>query len=285
MTMGHTRKGLFAIVTALALWCGMLVCLEIGRRIGIAHLRAWGPDALSGAGAVAGIVFSLLAFLLGFAFNGAAKRFDRRRELVINLASSIGTSWRRIDVLTPERQTPIRPLFLRYVDALLAWYAGGADVDPLRAPAAVTDVQDAIWSRAVAACRGRENGLALRLLLPSLGETFGAVGRERMARRIHPPRLIAVMLAVTELAAALFAGYAMANTPGHNWLYIIGVTMSVAVTTFVIIDLEYPRLGFVRIDAMHQELLDLRKTFITHDMVDDPDAASDEEAREPAAAD
>src|SRR5579884_4077378 len=99
MAARHARQGLLAITAALALWLGLLLCLEIGRRIGIGHLQAWGPEARSGADAVDGAVFGLLALLVGFSFNGAANRFVRRRELVAEAANSIGTAWQRVDLL------------------------------------------------------------------------------------------------------------------------------------------------------------------------------------------
>src|SRR6185312_2615841 len=94
--MRRSRRGLLAIGVAAALWVGMVLCLEVGRRIGVAHLRAWGAEARSGVGAVDCAVFGLLALLAGFTFNGAAGRFDRRRELVAEEANSIGTAWQRI---------------------------------------------------------------------------------------------------------------------------------------------------------------------------------------------
>ena len=49
------------------------------------------------------------------------------------------------------------------------------------------------------------------LLLPSLNELFGAVEKERLARAIHPPRLIYVLLTIAALTGAVFVGYALAT--------------------------------------------------------------------------
>jgi hypothetical protein len=42
---------------------------------------------------------------------------------------------------------------------------------------------------------------------------FGAVERERLARRMHPPVVIYVMLALATKAASLFGGHAMSAAP------------------------------------------------------------------------
>jgi hypothetical protein len=98
------------------------------------------------------------------------------------------------------------------------------------------------------------------LLLPSLNDMFGAVDRERTMRRIHPPLLVFAMLGLSALAAAVFAGYSLANTPSRNWIYIIGVATAISLAMYAILELEYPRLGWVRIDDMDRELTDLRAT-------------------------
>ena len=61
------------------------------------------------------------------------------------------------------------------------------------------------------------------------------------------------------LAAALFAGYGL-SSGAHNWMHILGVAGTVSLATYVIIDLEFPRLGLIRIDSMDRALLELRET-------------------------
>jgi hypothetical protein len=77
-----------------------------------------------------------------------------------------------------------------------------------------------------------------------------------LAMRVHPPNVIFGMLALMSLAGALLAGYAMA--PNRNWLHEIGFAATVAFAVYVIIDLEYPRFGLIRVDSFDQALIELR---------------------------
>ena len=43
-----------------------------------------------------------------------------------------------------------------------------------------------------------------------------------------------------------------------DWVHKVGFAAIVALTVYVILDIEYPRLGFIRIDAIDQVLLDVR---------------------------
>jgi hypothetical protein len=259
--MLYTHFELLSVGLAVGLFIAMLVFLEFGRRLGLRQLGREGADARLGVGVVDNIVYALLGLLIGFTFSGAAARFDHRRDLVAQEVNAIGTAWQRLDLLPVEPRDAIRSGFRRYVDALLVSYTNGpSSVDPFGEPAPLARAQDDIWSRAVAACLTPSGEGARILLLPALNEMFDVVQTERMARRMHPPIVIFAMLGVTALAAALLAGYGIASTPTRNWIYLLGIAATVSVSAYVIIDLEYPRLGFINIDATHQLLVDLRAT-------------------------
>ena len=261
--MTHLRFSLGALLLVACLFLGMLLFLELGRRVGIRQTAKHGAAARAGVGVADSAVYALLALLLGFAFSGATTRFDQRRDLIISEASAISTAWQRIDALPAETRGPIRAQFQRYVDALIASYV---DAAPPGSPkesqqlAALSATSNDLWTGSMAAVLAPGGEPARMLLLPSLNEMFDVVDRERFARRMHPPPIIWIMLAISALAASLFAGYGMSTAPKRNWIFHIGIAATISIVTFVIVDLEYPRLGIVRIDAFDQELVRLRST-------------------------
>ena len=52
----------------------------------------------------------------------------------------------------------------------------------------------------------------------------------------------------------------MARGKTRSWMHIIGFAAIVAITMYVILDLEYPRLGLIRVDAVDQAMADLRQS-------------------------
>src|SRR5262245_16840999 len=118
MNMGLT---LSSILFVGGLFCGMLLLLELGWRLG----RRQGRDAeggQAGVGAVEGAVFALMGLLIAFTFSGAATRFDSRRQVIVEEANAIGTAWLRLDLLPSAAQPALRDMFRRYLDARLAVY-------------------------------------------------------------------------------------------------------------------------------------------------------------------
>jgi hypothetical protein len=248
----------WSVGISVALFFGMLVCLELGRRFGLRQVRKNGAAARTGVGVVDGTVYGLLGLLLGFVFSGAAGRFDARRALIADEANNISTAWLRIDVLPAELQPAIRAGFRNYVDAIVATYATEIPDDPYEATPEMVRAERDIWSKGVAACLTPGGEKARMLLLPAINEMFDAVEREHAARRMHPPHLIYSMLGLMALAASLFGGYGLSSAPTRNWMYVIGVSATIAAAVYVIIELEYPRLGWVQVDAT--QLTQLRKT-------------------------
>ena len=68
------------------------------------------------------------------------------------------------------------------------------------------------------------------------------------------------MLGTLTLACSLIAGYDMANRKRLNLLHSAGFALVLAVTVYVIIDLEYPRVGLIQMTDSDQVLADLRQS-------------------------
>ena len=50
----------------------------------------------------------------------------------------------------------------------------------------------------------------------------------------------------------------MASSPTRNWIYTLGIAATVSSAAYVIIELEYPRVGLIRVDPMDQVLREFR---------------------------
>ena len=75
----------------------VLISAEAGWRLG--NYRRQRPDHEEDApvGAIVGATIGLLAFLLAFTFGMAASRYDTRKQLVLQEANAIGTTYLRAD--------------------------------------------------------------------------------------------------------------------------------------------------------------------------------------------
>jgi hypothetical protein len=245
---------------ALFLFVAIVAMLEVGRRLGRRRAARDGEATSEGTGALAGAVYGLLALLVAFTFSGATGRFDERRHLVVKEANAIGTAYLRIDMAAPGAQPALRDSFRRYLDARIDVYKKLPDLAASQAELArANQLQGEIWAQGVAATRMPESHPSLAvLLLPALNEMIDITTTRTMATRIHPPLVIFLMLIGLALVAALLAGHDLARGASRRWIHTLGYAAILSATVYVIIDIEFPRRGFIRVDAIDQVLVDLR---------------------------
>jgi hypothetical protein len=246
-------------VYSISLFLGMLLLLELGRRIAL-RKRASGSDKEpAGIAAVEGAVFALFGLLVAFTFSGSIERFDKHRELIAEETNAIGTAYLRLDLLPKSAQPALRELFAKYLDARLDVYRTLPDIEAAKAALAASNhLQDEIWAHAVDASRLPDSHPdAAKILLPALNVMIDITTTREMAANLHPPAIIFTLLFVLGLVCSLFAGYGMGAGP-RSWLHILGFTAVTVITVFVILDIEYPRQGLFRADAYDQVLINLR---------------------------
>jgi hypothetical protein len=251
---------LYTVLFAIALAIIMLALIEIGRRVGTRHLTADIAETRKGLAVVDGAIFSLLGLLVAFTFYGAAERFDARRRMVIDEGSAIGTAWSRLDMLDKDDRPALQELFRQYLDARMGAYrraseSAAAEISLARS----LQLQDEIWQRSIAACGKPLSFPPGPLLIPALGEMFHVAHARVAAARIHPPGIIFAALVALTLVSAFMIGHGMAGRKSRSWTHIIGYIITMVGVIYIIFQLEYPLLGFIRIESMDQVLVELRQ--------------------------
>lgn len=249
------------IIVALGLLVGLLVLLEVGRRVGQRQRAAAGDASNEGLGALSGAVFGLMGLLVAFTFSSAATKFDWRRSLIAQEANSVGTAWLRIDLLPTAEQPGFREKFRTYLDERLASYRAMPDVTKALFHAErATALQSEIWTDAVRATSGDHR--ASTLLLPAINDMIDITTTRMMATKTHPPVVIFGLLIAVALACALLAGHGLGGRTTRSWLHMIAFAVILAFSVYVILDLEFPRIGLIRLDAADEVLTELRRSML-----------------------
>lgn len=250
-----------AIVSIVLIFAALVGCVALGTRAGRRRAAIHGASAHAGLGAVEGAVFGLLGLLLAFTFSAAAGRFDARREMIVKEAEAIDAAYRRIDLLPEDARLGLRALFGKYLDARLAYYAGIPEFqDPMAGLERIEGIENEIWTRAVSACKASGGLEAKLLVLPAINEMYAIAAKRLMALRMHTPGLVFAVLLALSLICAMIGGYALSGGKGHRWMHLIGFAVTLAITLYLIIDFEYPRIGLIRADSFDRILIELRRS-------------------------
>lgn len=251
---------LILLSVSLGLFLGMLLFYEIGRKIGIGTLKRDPKGLAKGIKAAEGSVFALLGLIIAFTFSGAASRFEARRALITEEANTIGTAYLRLDLLPADAQPPLRDLFRQYAEfrarppsivtaaSADAWYVTSDKF-----------LQD-IWSKSLAASRRSDaDSHATVLMVPALNEMIDITTTRERATKDHPPPAIYLLLVGLSLVGALLVGYAAASNLRRTWLHATTFAAIMGLSVYLILDMEYPRIGLIKVGDSDQALLDARE--------------------------
>jgi hypothetical protein len=247
------------LVFVIGLFAVILIALEFGRRLWQWQVASGREPETTGVGAVTSAIFALLGLLIAFTFSGAAGRFDMRRTMIVQEANDIGTAYLRLDLLPQPARGELQETFRQYLDARLEAYRAVPDRKRIDAALARSDVlREHLWTKSVTESQRTTSTAATMLLLPALNAAFDTASTRLASTREHPPSVIFIMLLALCLVGALFAGYGMAGRGPRNWLHALLFVASLTVTLYVILDLEFPRLGLIRVDAFDEVLQEAR---------------------------
>jgi len=116
MLFGLNEWLIVTIVIAL-----FLSAIEIGFRLGRRGKAKGNEPTRSQVNVLQAASLGLLALLLGFTFSMALTRFDTRKQLVLDEANAIGTTFLRAQLLPDPARKEVSDLLRRYVDVGLSF--------------------------------------------------------------------------------------------------------------------------------------------------------------------
>ena len=252
----------YSIPVILFLSVGMYLLLRLGERIGRKHLECGGGKLKDTFGVVDGPIFALFGLLVAFTFSSALTRFEGRRALIVQEANAIGTAYLRLDLLPPSDRDPLQGYFKKYVDSRIRTYELIPNMNAvLKECERSQGLQSQIWKGALEGVAKSPNTLAGMQLIPALNEMIDITTTRSSAMQFHTPMVIFGMLMALSLITSLLVGYQFAGLEKKNRLHPVLFIITISITCYVILDMEYPRLGFIRMDSADAILRDVRMSF------------------------
>lgn len=258
--MDEFLLGIFARewVASLVVAGVLLLLATTGSRLGL-RLHAARDEAHRGQiSAVQGAVLGMLGLLLGFTLSFAVGRYDLRRELVVQEASAIGTTWLRAALLPDAHEAPVRDLLRRYVDVRLK-YQALAD-DPARLAEGMhlnADIQAELWKHATAAAKEAPNNIT-GMFIVSLNQMIDIDSERIAAAQARIPGGVWLLLLIVAASGCFMTGFNFGMQGARTKLGSVFLPLLYAAVILLIFDLAQPRLGLIR--TSQQPLIDLQQT-------------------------
>jgi hypothetical protein len=231
----------------------LLLIAEVGYRMGVSIPVREDEAAKSEIGGYQGAVLGLLALLLGFTFSMALTHYDLRRNLVVQEANSIGTTYLRASFLPGEARDISRRLLCDYVQLRTREDASLADQSLLSKQAA--GIQAALWKQTESAAALAPTPITASYIT-SLNETIDLASTRLAAARYRVPGALWLLLLIVAIFGMWAAGFS-AGVNGKRALFLtIGLPVLITLVLLLITDISSPRRGLIRNDE--SSMLELR---------------------------
>ena len=243
------------IVIYLVFFAFMIATTEAGFHLGRRSEDNTPDKTKSHVSTVEAGILGVLGLLLGFTMSMAVSRFEVRKQLVLDEANAIGTSCLRTELLPVPQGSEIASLLRQYVDVRVQYGTAGNDL-PLDALHTQTvRLQNEFWARAVAYGQKDPNPVRAGLLLQSLNQAIDLESARTMALQNHVPASVIYVNAIVGLLAAMVVGYAFGLNGRRQIFSMCVLALAITLVLTLIIDLDRPRSGLIRISQ--QPMIDL----------------------------
>jgi len=232
------------LLIALCLISGVVAAHEVGFWLG--SLVGSSDDAFDRQVAlVRGSTAALVAFLIGFAFSGAASRFIDRLDIIVKEANALGTAYLRADAISEPQRSELKAALKEYTADRVRLLSGERrdQIEPLLAK--VGGLHERMWQAAIKGTQ--DNALLMMVALPPINEVIDLHSVHlAMARRHLPLPIMAVLLGTAAIGVGLI-GFGNGRVGRRFSLLdsVYGVVLAVAL--WMTIDLDYPGIGVIKV--------------------------------------
>src|SRR6476660_2565676 len=189
------------LLVALGLIAGVVAAHEIGFWLG-SLTRSTDEPFNRQLAVVRTSTAALVAFLVGFAFSGAASRFIDRLDIIVKEANALGTAYLRADTIAEPQRGELKAALKEYTaDRVTLLSREGRDqIEPLLAK--VNGLHGRMWRSAITATQG--NAPMMGVVLPPINEVINLHSTHlAMARRHLPIPIMTVLFGAAAIGVGI----------------------------------------------------------------------------------
>jgi hypothetical protein len=222
----------------LAVWFGNAI---------LSRYRTKDTETSEDLGIIQTATLTLLALIIGFTFSMAIDRHDQRELLEESEANAIGTEYIRADLLPPKLATDTQELLKQYLDQRILFYTRHSSEQVQEINQKTNAIQQILWNRILPIARMNQSP-TIALVVSGMNDVFNTQGYVQAAWWNRIPNTAWALMTAIAICANLLVGFGARNFKKNIALFMI-FPFVIAVSFFLIADIDSPRGGVIRIEA------------------------------------
>ena len=194
---------------------------------------------------IQGAALTLLALLIGFTFSMSVGRYDQRKNYEEEEANAIGTEYVRADLLQAADAARLHQLLKAYADKRVLYYTTTDEHQLQQINTSTSALQHDLWSTIRSPVTAQPSPITA-LLASGMNDVLNSQGYTQAAWRNRIPTAAWLLMIIIAIACSAMVGYNTHQLAGKFRLVFI-LPAIVAVSFFLIADMESPRRGVIRV--------------------------------------
>jgi hypothetical protein len=239
-------------LSLIALWLSAAVGAFVRKK-----LRPLGEDREDFM-VVQSAILTLLGLLIGFTFSMALGRFDQRKNYEESEANAIGTEYVRTDLLPAPDAAKVQELLRKYLHQRILFYTSRDALQLRQINTDTAQLQNELWSAVQVPAKAKPSPV-IALAVGGMNDVLNSQGYTQFAWGYRLPIEAWCLMAAIAIGCNLLIGFGAHRT---NRLLFLVLPLAVAISFFLIADIDSPRGGMIRV--LPQNLVSLSQTMQAH---------------------
>lgn len=237
----------------------LFLSAELGYQVGRRRSSRYTEEGKKITGIILGAALGMLAFLLAFTFGMAGSVNRERKQLVLEEANAIGTTYLRAQLLPKKQCAEIQRLLRKYVDirADIRNVKRVEDLKPILLRS--EEVHDQLWTQAVDLVDDISEPIFVGLFVESLNEVIDLNSKRLTAGlRSRIPNSIMLTLYFVAILTMVIMGYNAGISGARTVVTRFLLVLAFSSVLVLITELDRPRKTVIKINQ--QAMVDLQNS-------------------------
>ncbi|WP_440904468.1 hypothetical protein ACMZOO_16925 [Catenovulum sp. SX2] len=260
----HFLYSLSSISIVLVLFALLLLFNQLGYWLGQKYKGDDDGDIKALTNAVQTSTLGLLALLLGFTFSMSMQRYDQRNQAMIAETNEVQNLVLQVQLLPEPHQQQLLPMIQHYVEQRLE--LGQIDITRFDERAAyqakVKQTQQALWK--AAAKLAKHTDIDMSAVSKQLQLVFESYNKRNALLMMHVPEVVIYLLFTVFVSAFCILGYSSGLASKRIIIPTTMVMFLITMIVFIIIDLDRPKRGLIKVNQDSMQLIATELQQIKH---------------------
>ena len=250
--MDHSELmyGHSAVAIAVILFFTMMLCNELGFRIGRFVQKHSDSEHRTLTSSIQVSVLGLLALMLSFSFSMSMQRFDNRSMALVEEANALENTLLRVRLLPEGYRAPARQLLAQYIDLRVAMGQVAIVEESQRNEfnTQIAGLRQDLWALTVDATDADPRAVTTGAFVQALNAVVAAQGKHDALHNMHVPEPVLFLLFFVLLSSGSMIGYSSGLGGKRVVAPVMLVALLVTLIVYAILDIDRPARGYIRVN-------------------------------------